>query len=115
MPMGAATKKVPRSSGMEVKTLNKSRTYTSSNDENADVLLTARKHTALLTVAEEDLNDSAAAIIAAKERQWATSYGKYFHTQTPAPSSAQNPPTVHYPPAYSALTRTPPLPTYTPT
>lgn len=105
-PMGSATKKVPRSSGMEVKTLNKSGTYTSSNDENDDVLLTARKHTGLLTVAEEDLNDSAADIIAAKEIDWATSYGKYFDNATLAVSAAESSPTIPYTSVYRALTQT---------
>lgn len=105
-PMGSATKKVPRSSGMEVKTLNKSGQYTSSNDENDDVLLTARKHTGLLTVAEEDLNDSAADIIAAKEIDWATSYGKYFDNATLAVSAAESAPTKPYTSVYYALTQT---------
>src|SRR3546814_13651900 len=105
-PMGSATKKVPRSSGMEVKTLNKSGTYTSSNDENDDVLLTARKHTGLLTVAEEDLNDSAADIIEAKERDWATAYGKYFDNATLDTSAAENAPTVPYTSVHYALTHT---------
>jgi HK97 family phage major capsid protein len=105
-PMTSATKKVPRSSGMEVKTLNKSGTYTSSNDENDDVLLTARKHTGLLTVAEEDLNDSAADIIEAKEIDWATSYGKYFDNATLATTAAENAPTVPYDSVYYSLTQT---------
>lgn len=105
-PMGSATKKVPRSSGMEVKTLNKSGQYTASNDENDDVLLTARKHTGLLTVAEEDLNDSAADIIAAKEIDWATSYGKYFDNATLAVSAAENSPTIPYTSVYKALKTT---------
>jgi len=105
-PMNSATKKEPRSSGMEVKTLNKSGTYTSSNDENDDVLLTARKHTGLLTVAEEDLNDSAADIIASKEKDWATSYAKYFDNATLATSAAESAPTVPYTSVYYALTQT---------
>lgn len=105
-PMNTATKKEPRSSGMEVKTLGKSGQYTSSNDENDDVLLTARKHTGLLTVAEEDLNDSAADIIASKERDWATSYAKYFDNATLATSAAENAPTVPYTSVYYALTQT---------
>lgn len=105
-PMNTATKKEPRSSGMEVKTLGKSGQYTSSNDENDDVLLTARKHTGLLTVAEEDLNDSAADIIAAKERDWATSYAKYFDNATLATTAAENAPTVPYTSVYYALTQT---------
>lgn len=105
-PMASATKKVPRSSGMEVKTLSKSGQYTASNDENDDVLLTARKHTGLLTVAEEDLNDSAADIIAAKEIDWATSYGKYFDNATLATTAAENAPTVPYTSVYYALTQT---------
>lgn len=105
-PMSTSTKKEPRSSGMAVATLNKSGTYTSSNDENDDVLLTARKHTGLLTVAEEDLNDSAADIIEAKERDWATSYAKYFDNATLATSAAENAPTVPYTSVYYALTQT---------
>ena len=105
-PMGSATKKVPRSSGMAIKTLNKSGQYTSSDDDNDEITLTARKHTGLLTVAEEDLNDSAADIIAAKEHDWATSYGKYFDNATLATSAAENSPTVPYTSVYRTLTQT---------
>lgn len=105
-PMGSATKKVPRSSGMAIKTLNKSGQYTSSDDDNDEILLTARKHTGLLTVAEEDLNDSAADIIAAKEMDWATSYGKYFDNATIAVSVAENSPTIPYTSVYMSLKTT---------
>lgn len=104
-PMTTATKKVPRSSGMAVKTLNKSGAYTSSDDENDDVLLTARKHTGLLTVAEEDLNDSAADIIDTKKIDWATSYAKYFDNACIATSAAESSPTVPYTSVYRTLTQ----------
>lgn len=104
-PMSTATKKVPRSSGMAVKTLNKSGAYTSSDDENDDVLLTARKHTGLLTVAEEDLNDSAADIIETKKIDWATSYAKYFDNACLATTAAENSPTVPYTSVYYSLTQ----------
>lgn len=109
VPMGSDTKKVPRSSGMAVKTLPKSGAYEASNDENDDVLLTARKHTGLVTVAEEDLDDSAADIIAQKERDWATSYGKYFDNATLATTAAEatgSITAVPYTSVYYALTQT---------
>src|SRR3546814_14311410 len=68
----------------------------SSDVCSSDLLLTARKHTGLLTVAEEDLNDSAADIIEAKEIDWATSYGKYFDNATLATSAAETALTVPY-------------------
>jgi HK97 family phage major capsid protein len=105
-PMGTATKNVPRSSGMAVKTLNKSGAYVSSDDENDDILLTARKHTGLLTVAEEDLNDSAADIIETKKVDWATSYAKYFDNACVATSGAESSPTVPYTSVYRTLTQT---------
>ncbi|GGZ01070.1 hypothetical protein GCM10010385_58270 [Streptomyces geysiriensis] len=90
-PMGSATKKVPRSETMAVKTLGKSGQYTNTgNGDNDDILLTARKHTGLLTVAEEDLDDSAADIIAQKERDWATSYARFFDNATLAVSAAED-------------------------
>lgn len=104
-PMSTATKNVPRSSGMAVKTLNKSGAYVSSDDENDDILLTARKHTGLLTVAEEDLNDSAADIIETKKIDWATSYAKYFDNACLATSGAESSPTVPYTSVYRTLTQ----------
>lgn len=104
-PMTTATKKVPRSSGMDVTTLNKSGSYVSSDDENDDVLLTARKHTGLLTVAEEDLNDSAADIIETKKIDFATSLGKYIDNATIATTAAENAPTVPYNSVLFALTQ----------
>jgi len=102
-PMASETKKEPRSSGMTVSTLSKSGTYTSSDDEDDDVLLTARKHTGLLTVADEDLSDSAADIITTKKTDWATSYSKYFDNATLATTGAESMPTVPYTSVLKAL------------
>lgn len=75
-PMSTLTKSVPRSAGMDVEVIAKSGTYGEDATANDDIVLTAKKFGKALRVAEEDLNDSLANIIATKQRDWATSYGK---------------------------------------
>lgn len=77
IPMGSTTKSVPRSAGMSVDYTSKGVAYGEDVSTNDDVVLTARKFTKAIRIADEDLSDSLASIIATKQRDWATSYGKF--------------------------------------
>jgi HK97 family phage major capsid protein len=76
VPMGSNTRSVPRSAGMGINVVGKGIGYTEDVSANDQVLLTASKFTRAMRVAEEDIVDSLAAIIATKQRDWATSYAK---------------------------------------
>lgn len=87
-PMSTLTKSVPRSAGMDVEVIAKSGTYGEDATANDDIVLTAKKFGKVLRVAEEDLNDALASIIATKQIDWATSYGKIIDNATVATTAA---------------------------
>jgi HK97 family phage major capsid protein len=76
VPMGTETKSVPRSIGMGVAFLAKSGSYGEDTTANDEIILKAAKFAEALRVAEEDVDDSLADIIATKQKDWATSYAK---------------------------------------
>lgn len=76
IPMGTTTKSVPRSAGIQVDFTAKGVAYNEDTSTNDEVVLTAKKFTRALRIAEEDMQDALANIIAAKQRDWATSYAK---------------------------------------
>lgn len=75
-PMGTDTKQVARSAGVEVEVIDKGGTYGEDVSGNTDVTLIAKKFGKAIRIAEEDINDSLASIVSAKQRDWATSYAK---------------------------------------
>src|SRR5262245_56869365 len=75
-PMNSDTKQVPRSAGVDVEFIAKGGTYGEDTSSNTDVTLIARKFGKAIRVAEEDIDDTLPALIAAKQRDWATSYAK---------------------------------------
>lgn len=102
-PMSTLTKSVPRSAGIDMKFLGKSSPYTEDATDNDDIVLTARKVGIALRVAEEDLDDSLANIISAKQRDAATSFGKIMDNATIAVTAAANGTTIPYTSLYKAL------------
>lgn len=79
-PMTTATKHVPRSGGMGLDVLGKGDAYSEDASTDDEILLTARKLGKAISLAEEDLADTAslANIIDVKRLDWATSYAKGF-------------------------------------
>lgn len=75
VPMSTETKSVPRSAGVDVDFIAKGTAYGEDANENDAVVLTARKFGKAIRVAEEDIDDSLADIVAVKQVDWATSYG----------------------------------------
>ncbi len=82
IPMGSDTKSVPRSAGLAVGYITKGGSYGEDSSANDEVVLIARKFGEAIRIAEEDINDSLADILAAKGVDWATSYGKVFDNAT---------------------------------
>jgi HK97 family phage major capsid protein len=75
-PMNSDTKQVPRSAGMDVQFLAKGAVYGEDTSANTDVTLIAKKFGRAVRIAEEDIDDTLANLIATKQRDWATSYAK---------------------------------------
>lgn len=77
-PMGTDTKDVPRSGGVTVAVTPKGAQYTESDGTDDVVTLRARKFTGLIRIADEDIEDSPAAVIASKQADWAAGYAVAF-------------------------------------
>lgn len=81
-PMATDTKAIPRSAGMDIDYIAKGGTYTDDTQLATDVILTARKFGKAARIFEEDMDDALPDVIATKQRDWATSYGKAFDNAT---------------------------------
>lgn len=104
IPMGTETKSVPRSIGIGVGLVAKSATYAEDQTVNDEIILKATKFGQALRVAEEDIDDSLANIIATKQRDWATSYGKVIDNACLAVTAATGA-NVPFTSVYYALTQ----------
>jgi len=76
VPMGSDTRHHPRSAGMGVDVVDKGGTYNEDTATNDEVVLYAKKFGKAVRVAEEDINDSIANILATKMKDWGVSYSK---------------------------------------
>lgn len=104
--MGTDTRSIPRSAGVDVESIAKGGTYGEDASTNDDVTLTARKFGKAIRIAEEDIDDAAADIIATKQRDWATSYGKMIDNSTVAVTAAENGTTIPFTSLYKTLRTT---------
>jgi HK97 family phage major capsid protein len=105
VPMNSNTKSVPRSAGIGVDFTAKGAAYGEDVSVNDQVVLTAQKFTKAIRVAEEDLDDSLANILATKQKEWATSYAKAIDNASVATTAAPSG-TVPFASVYYALTQT---------
>lgn len=87
-PMSSNSKSIPRSAGVGVGLVDKGGAYSEDTSANDDITLTAKKIGKAIRIAEEDIDDSLANIIATKQKDWATSYAKYLDNATLAVSAA---------------------------
>jgi HK97 family phage major capsid protein len=87
-PMSSNSKTIPRSAGVGVSLVDKGGAYSEDTSANDDITLTAKKIGKAIRIAEEDIDDSLANIIATKQRDWATSYAKFLDNATLAVSAA---------------------------
>lgn len=90
--MGTDTKHVPRSAGMDIHVIGKGGAYGEDANVNDQVLLTARKLGQGLSLAEEDMADTAkfVNIVETKQLDWATSYAKAFDNATLGVTGAES-------------------------
>lgn len=87
-PMSSNTKSIPRSAGVGVSVVDKGGAYSEDTSTNDDIVLTAKKLGKAIRIAEEDIDDSLANILATKQKDWATSYAKLLDNATLAVSAA---------------------------
>jgi HK97 family phage major capsid protein len=88
IPMKTDSRSVPRSAGVDVDVVDKGASYNEDGNANDEVVLTAKKFGRVIRIAEEDIDDSLADIVATKQRDWATSFGKAFDNASLAVSAA---------------------------
>lgn len=105
VPMGSNVKNHPRSAGVGVSAIDKGAAYGEDESLNDAVTLAARKLGRAIRIAEEDLDDTLANVIAAKQLDWATSYGKFLDNAVLATTAAGNGTTVPFDSVYYALTQ----------
>jgi HK97 family phage major capsid protein len=106
VPMNTATKSVPRSAGMGVAVVPKGGAYSEDQSANDQVVLSAYKFGSADRIAEEDIDDSLADVVATKQKDWATSYAKALDNACLAVTAAQNGTTVPFVSVYKALRTT---------
>ena len=105
VPMSTAVKNHPRSAGVGVTSIEKGGAYGEDESANDSVTLTARKMGRAIRIAEEDLDDTLANVIASKQTDWATSYAKFLDNACLAVTAEENGGTVPFTSAYRALSQ----------
>lgn len=91
-PMTTSVRHVPRSGGMGMDVLAAGDAYTEDSNTDDQVLLTAQKFGRAISLAEEDLADSAGLlnVLDTKRIDWATSFAKTFDNACLATNGAQS-------------------------
>jgi HK97 family phage major capsid protein len=87
-PMSTDTRHVPRSAGMGVDVVDKGGTYGEDASLNDEVVLSVKKFGKAVRLAEEDIDDSVANVIATKMTDWGTSYAKILDNSCLAVTAA---------------------------
>jgi len=106
MPMNSDTKSFPRTAGMDVEIVPKGSAYGEDDSLNDEITLKARKFGKVVRIAEEDIDDSIADVLAVKKVDWASSYARIFDNATLAVTAAENGNTVPFTSVYKALSTT---------
>lgn len=107
--MGTNVKTVPRSGDIGVAVTAKGSAYNEEQPNSDEIFLTARKFTALLRIAEEDIADLPASgisgYIQSKQLDWASSYARFFDNSCLGTNAAMNGGTVPFTSVYRAVTQ----------
>jgi len=101
--MNSETKFVPRSGGVDVSVTPKGAAYAENDNVDSEVLLTARKFTGLIRIAEEDIDDIPENVVAIKQNDWAKAYAVRLDNAALAVTGAENGTTVPFTSVYRAL------------
>ncbi|MDH6449425.1 MULTISPECIES: phage major capsid protein [unclassified Streptomyces] len=94
--MGSDTIKVPRMGALSVDVIAKGADYTDGEPTNDNVILETRKFGKTVTLAEEDLDDTLADVIAGYQEEWAVSYARKLDNAALACTGTENGGTVPF-------------------
>lgn len=102
-PMGSDAKVIARQNGVGVSVVPKGTAYPEDTTEDGEVTLKARKFGTAIRIAEEDLADIPANVIAAKQNEWAKSYAVKLDNACLGTTAAENGTTVPFTSVYRSL------------
>ena len=106
IPMQTQTRSTPRSGGVNVGMVAKGGTYSEDTSTNDEAILREQKFGQAIRIAEEDINDSLADIVSAKQTDWATSYAKTLDNACLAVTAAKGTSGCAFDSLYYLLTQT---------
>lgn len=106
IPMQTQTRSTPRSAGVGVGMVAKGAAYSEDASTNDDVVLREQKFGQAVRIAEEDINDSLADIVNAKQLDWATAYAKILDNASLAVTAAKGTSGCAFDSVYYLLTQT---------
>jgi HK97 family phage major capsid protein len=89
IPMKTQTRSTPRSGGADVAMVAKGGTYSEDVNTNDEVVLREQKFGKAIRIAEEDIDDSLADVVNAKQVDWSTSYAKTLDNASLAVTAAK--------------------------
>ncbi len=104
--MASDTKAVPVQNGVSVAVVAKGAAYGEDVTADGELILQARKFGTAIRMADEDLKDAPANIIAAKQEEWAKSYATLIDNACLATTAVANGTTVPFNSVYYRLTQT---------
>lgn len=102
-PMNSDTKAIPVQNGVSVSVVAKGSAYPEDVTADGELILQARKLGQAIRIADEDLKDAPADIIAAKQREWAKSYAVFLDNATLGVTAVANGTTVPFNSVYYKL------------
>lgn len=103
--MSSDTKAVPVQNGVSVAVVAKGAAYPEDVTADGELILQARKFGQAIRMADEDLKDSPANIIAAKQEEWAKSYATLIDNACLATTAVANGTSVPFNSVYYTLTQ----------
>jgi HK97 family phage major capsid protein len=106
IPMQTQTRSTPRSGGVSVGMVAKGGTYSEDTSTNDEAVLREQKFGQAIRIAEEDINDSLADVVSAKQNDWATSYAKTLDNACLAVTAAKGTSGCAFDSLYYLLTQT---------
>jgi HK97 family phage major capsid protein len=106
--MTTDNKHLPRSAGVGINVTAKGQNYQEDTLTDDEIVMTARKLTRLVRLAEEDLDDLSGFIdvLDVKKTDWATTYAKFLDNACLGVTAAENGTTIPYTSLYNRLTTT---------
>jgi HK97 family phage major capsid protein len=115
VPMTTDNKHLPRSAGVGINVTPKGQAYVEDTLTDDEIVLTVRKLTRLVRLAEEDLDDLSGFIdvLNVKKQDWAGTYARFLDNACLGVTAAENGTTIPFTSLYNRLTTTDATTSYT--